>query len=673
MKKFSLLALAAAGLLLGACSSDKEAVDVAGEVQEYAANGEGFIGLTIQIPSSTNTTRANDDFNNGEGDEFLINNAKLYLFKGTSEADATFIQASTLTDSWQADDKGANESSAATTKVTSTSVSYAKIDKLTLTSSQKLYGYVVLNNNGGISDPTTNQLFTAWVGTAISEAQRGGTLLGAISDKGLLMTNSPVSQTPGGLKASTGAILQAIELNPNKIKSTPTAAIADPSGCIYVERAAAKVTLYQTAFPSTFTSGSITVNMEVLGWQVINTEPTFYVGRKFDTSWFNLISDFHPAATVNTTGYRFVTLNKFAPTIPSTTGHLDAYRTYFGIDPQYNTDANLQTTVATAYDPATGASNPTWLAPGKYSGTSPNLTPIRAFVTENTFDVEHQTWMNTTQVAVVVKFNDGADIYTLTNDPDIYTASTVNTAIASRINAAYAVHTAAETVAGQIAQYYKDKDATVTDGTKMVVTVSVVADATTGASTAGNQTPTLSYSVSATYDGNNYTPATGLDDFQTALSKATGYASLTSAAETAAGQFDVSLYKNGLSYYNIRIRHFGENETPWDAITSAQADAATPKVKQQPGGTIVNIYGKGDTDEEKLIRDKRFLGRYGVVRDTWYDIELTGVNRLGSPTPIDANGTGKNTPDDELEEEYYIAAHVHILPWSLRTQSVILK
>lgn len=673
MKKLSFLALAAVGLLFGACS-DKDAVASADGVQEYAANGEGYIGLTIQMPEDTRTTRANDDFNNGVGDEFDVKNAKLYLFQGADEASATFVQASALTNDWQDDTQGANASP--TTKVTSTSVSYAKIDKLTLASTDNLYGYVVLNNNGGISDPTTNQLFTDWVGAAaIDAAQHGGDLLGAISDYGLLMTNSPVSETPGGFKASTGNILQLVKLNPLNVKDTPEKAIAAPAGCIYVERAAAKVTLYTaTGINANFTSGISTVKMAVLGWQVINTEPKFYIGRKFDTNWFGLKSEFHPTATENTTGFRFVTLNKFAPTIPAA-GHLDAYRTYFAIDPNYDKDAAFSNSVATAYDITAGATNSTWLKPGK---TDPNQSnkPIRAFVPENTFDVEHMTWRNTTQVAVVVQFNNGDNIYSITNDPDIYDDSNIDAAIASRVNAATAVHNAAQTVASQVAQYYVNNDAALTDATKMVVTVTVNANVTTAASSAtagGKMTPVLSYTATAKYDGSDYTPAAGLHDFEDAIEEAAGYSKLTTEATTAAGQFDVNLYHNGLSYYNIRIRHFGENETPWDALTTVQADGATPKVKQQPGGTIPNIYGKADNDNEKTLRNSRFLGRYGVVRDTWYDIEVAGVSKLGSPTPIDANGTGKNTPDDELEEEYYISAHVHIIPWSLRTQSVNLK
>jgi len=57
-----------------------------------------------------------------------------------------------------------------------------------------------------------------------------------------------------------------------------------------------------------------------------------------------------------------------------------------------------------------------------------------------------------------------------------------------------------------------------------------------------------------------------------------------------------------------------------------------------------------------------------VVRDNWYILSVSGIGKLGSAVPEDVQLS--TTPDDQIEEEYYISAHVHILPWVLRRQNV---
>lgn len=76
-------------------------------------------------------------------------------------------------------------------------------------------------------------------------------------------------------------------------------------------------------------------------------------------------------------------------------------------------------------------------------------------------------------------------------------------------------------------------------------------------------------------------------------------------------------------------------------------------------------------------RAAAWLGRWGIVRNNWYKITIDEIKGLGSPVPEDftgtADGTPGGTPDDNPKPKYYIAAHVHILPWAVRKQSVDLK
>ena len=65
MKKFSFLALAAVGLLFGACSDKDEVVQNVVNPDEYEDGA--YIGISLSLPSAdNNVTRANDDLSNCE-------------------------------------------------------------------------------------------------------------------------------------------------------------------------------------------------------------------------------------------------------------------------------------------------------------------------------------------------------------------------------------------------------------------------------------------------------------------------------------------------------------------------------------------------------------------------------------------------------------------------------
>ena len=105
-------------------------------------------------------------------------------------------------------------------------------------------------------------------------------------------------------------------------------------------------------------------------------------------------------------------------------------------------------------------------------------------------------------------------------------------------------------------------------------------------------------------------------------------------------------YKGGIAYYPIRIKHFGDDLTPWDSKTA----------------TVENPYGTTNKDEN-------FLGRYGVLRNNWYNIEISSIKKVGSAVvpEIDVDDT---TSGDKPEN--YISVRINVLSWAKRTQSEIL-
>lgn len=623
MKKFSFLALAAAGMLFAACSSDKDVAEAGG--LEVTTGSEGYIGIAIQLPNAstpTLPTRSNDQYSDGDATEYAVKSGKLFLFKGATEAGAKFVLAQDImnpTEDWNND---------GSTYVTSTKTAVAKIQNITFASSENLYAYVALNYVGTALEvnPAAGTTFETFSKQVLEAAQTGGSLEGAISANGLLMTNSPIADKQGGSVVPTGAnVTTAVVLDKTAIKNTKAEAEAAPAGCVFVERAAAKVTLEVTATATEIdmedaSANKLAMDVSSIGWQIINTEAKFYNARQAN------FSEWLPYNNANATNanskYRFVSNNLFSPQLPSATGHQDGYRTYFAKDPAYDTDYTGATDLLTLQKPVAIDDADHWLS------TYAEQKGKRAYVPENTFPTLYQTRRNTTQATVRVQFNGGADFYTIQNDALYYNETNAKAKVASNIAADY-----------YVAQYMTDAAANIATAKGTSVTGSLnVGDFTT---TAGNVT----YNVTPQFG------SYGVDD----ITDATLKTNLETAIATAINDNKVSLYKNGWSYYNVRIKHFGEVETPW---TSGGTYVT------QPGTTTEQIYKLSDA----AWGDNAFLGRYGIVRDNWYKLTISAINKLGSATPPTVKGDP--TPDDEIEKEYYISAHVHILPWVLRNQSV---
>lgn len=98
----------------------------------------------------------------------------------------------------------------------------------------------------------------------------------------------------------------------------------------------------------------------------------------------------------------------------------------------------------------------------------------------------------------------------------------------------------------------------------------------------------------------------------------------------------ISTYLNGEAYYIARIKHFNEL-TSWTPGTGYGTDNAA------------------------------YLGRYGVLRNNWYELSVNKVSGLGYPDVPEVKPT---VPDDENDK--YINVSVKILDWAKRSQSVDL-
>lgn len=98
----------------------------------------------------------------------------------------------------------------------------------------------------------------------------------------------------------------------------------------------------------------------------------------------------------------------------------------------------------------------------------------------------------------------------------------------------------------------------------------------------------------------------------------------------------IATYLNGEAYYIARVKHFNEL-THWNAGQAYGSDNAA------------------------------FLGRYGVLRNNWYDLSVNSISGLGYPEVPEVKPT---VPDDENDQ--YINVEVKILDWAKRSQSIDL-
>lgn len=109
------------------------------------------------------------------------------------------------------------------------------------------------------------------------------------------------------------------------------------------------------------------------------------------------------------------------------------------------------------------------------------------------------------------------------------------------------------------------------------------------------------------------------------------------ATETDAA-VGLSTFASGVSYYIARVKHFGDYLTKWE-----------------------------DGNATYDSNNANWLGRYGVLRNNWYELSVNSVSGPGYP---DVPKVNPKDPDDENWQ--YINVSVKILSWAKRSQDVKL-
>lgn len=279
-------------------------------------------------------------------------------------------------------------------------------------------------------------------------------------------------------------------------------------------------------------------------------------------------------------------------------------RVYWGKDPNYNLD-NLNTGKEADREAEFNFIKAT-------SGINKTFTES-AYCLENTFNLANMYQGQTTRVIFKATYTpmDGAGNSLAEPDGTFYTIGNMTT-ILNETALETAVNTAATSVfPGCTVDYTNLK----TEGSH-VITLADIKDSTDKTLVADK----------------DYSGKTGTQIVKEINDKL----GLIDGAGHAEAMVGINTYLRGVTYYIARVKHFG-SLTPWNSGES---------------------YG---TDNGK------YLGRYGMLRNNWYDLTVGNVYGPGYPgvPPVDPN-----QPDDENEK--YLSVSVKILSWAKRSDIVDL-
>ena len=440
------------------------------------------------------------------------------------------------------------------------------------------FALVLLNNGSGadakVTLPSEGDKFSAWNVAAKANPDNFKD-----TKKGFYMANAPL------YNSTDKSVTTLVPIKKENIYSTEAqASSGDAAADIYVERGLAKVTLTTAtkdekpvATSSSYTGDMVKIN----NWALDVTNKKTFPIHNVDELGYEDIWKNEAAAASGPSTQRFVDNN------PETL----VKRVYWGKDPNYsNSTLNTDKTARAAEFNYVTANTKVTADPTK---------PL--YCCENTFNLANMMQGQTTRV-----------IFKASYTPKDFTAADGKTF--------YKV--------GTSVALWKEKD--LKDHIKAAVT-KVITDATEGNTT-----------IDLAAEGNNITTA-GNHEIKAANITVTGH-EVTDAEVKAVNDkvgltqnAGISTYANGESYYIARIKHFGDDLTPWKS---------------------------GDTYGTNNLA---YLGRYGMLRNNWYELDVQSVSGPGYP---DIPEVKPNTPDDE--DDKYIKVSVKILHWAKRSQKVDL-
>lgn len=606
MKIKHFFGLAVIAAMTASCSSNED-LGTAGSGTGTNESGVSYASITINLPTA-NGTRAttNDQFNGGTPSEYAVNDATLLIFQkaGTSENEFEYVETASLgnLEPWKKDNTDDN---GITTEATIT----AELEKAKVGDGKDCdyYALVILNNKDKnnadkVTLPTSTTTYGKW---NVAASATAANLVD--NTKGFYMANAP-EFTTADVEPTTLVKIEGIYRTKEEAQSKP-------GTTVYVERGLAKVTVgssttkdskdyFATAGDNATGTNYSSDVVKITKWALDVTN-----NKSFPVHVTSGLRDgITPTSPTDQTVPAYSDIWKNAPgTAPATSRFVSNSttttfkRVYWGIDPNYSlglsdlTKCGEQFTLAAAN--GTGV---TWM---DGSGSDKPL-----YCLENTFDINNMKQGQTTRVLVKATYT-----------PSVLSSPSVTDKTFFMIGKSLDIWTT-KTLKDQIASKAKEALSITTDPT-----VELTGDLLT----AGTHVLTKSNVSIKIKEGETETEK--VDDKLVATLN-------TKLGLDATKGIGIKTYKNGESYYIARIKHFGDDLTPWTA---------------------------GNPTYDK--NNQNWLGRYGVLRNNWYDLTVNSISGPGYP---DVPKVKPDDPDDE--DTKYINVSVKILDWAKRSQKVDL-
>ena len=609
-------ALLLAAVLMVACSDSHEPetpeVDILSRF-----NSEGKAYLTLQIPLG-GQTMTRTTFDDGTDDEWDVKDAYILIFAGASESAAKFASA------YKVENPTLNTSTY--NQITATAT--ITIDDANINTGDKLYVFALLNNNSSAittsSFPATSVAFAngsssvTLIGGSSEVSDLSGITIGSMKDDDgyFLMTNATLA------KANTsGADLQTlVEVPATYFFPTAAQAEANPAGHINVERLAAKTTVVDGL-----------TNYYILG----NSYASF---ESNDLTW--------ALDNYNTSSYAYKHLSAVSYQRIVETNAIEAYyplryRTHWAEDANYSGSSGLTNVpYATYLSYDDDQKSAFW----KSTGSS-------VYCAENTFNVDNMKDNCTTSVLVRLQLNNKGDFYTTSvTGQDIIFQPPSNTLEEQGTSASSSF----SRTRSNVVKYDGQNIATIDDYLRTWLMQQSAALRNWVRDYAGNEPKHLKIDVV----GNAETGLASATLSQTAQTSGTGYnkfESLTDAYDETGGvtlkvylqallnSLTIKFYDDGYCYYRVLIRHFDDTQTPWNSVST------------MTNNTTAQVYGGNAAS---------YLGRYGVVRNNWYNISIKSVTHVGSPIIPELTSDA----DDKVEQ--LLNATLQISGWEGHNQNL---
>ena len=618
-KRFYVFSMLAAGMLLAGCSDDLEG----GQDGPNVVEGEtGYVKIALNLPSApASNFRAedanhNDDFDDGIEAEYAVNDVILALFYGTNETSATLGCAYGLAGAWTDDVDNDN--------VTRYISSVQKIKAPA--EGQKVYALAIVNggtsgyfgvsgdklqfkntSSGTLADADNYKLasfYEAALTMDVDLTKIANTNASDDKKANFLMLNAPTSNKAAAKGMKSDDTHSVTTLVEVPVWESEAAAESNPATDIYVERAVAKVTVSV----DNSNANDYSLKVDAGGTSYDNATVTFQ-GWKLQTtnkSMFAVRNVYASDATTN-----------ILPTDPNNY----AWKTWSG----YYAGKEICRFFGTAEKPYR-----------VYWGVDPNYFSVVASgdIATN-FNVYDKGDLNATG-----DWN-GMNNKVTTSWVAEYCAENTTIAQAMQddnltgvlLKAKFELDNSSETDINDDLFMINNTSAIYTEEQFIAVATAALTgkDALTGGATLTLKTVSGSMTITAAENVSELLQVTSGSTSELSESQ--------ESAILAACGGSIKYYQDGVMYYYTSlIQHFGDVPTKVD-------------------GTINDL-----TD----YKEEMHLGRYGVLRNNWYELNITSVGGPGEPeipkVPSEpADGT-----------EGYINATINILSWAKRQQDVEL-